>query len=118
MDFRDLTYLLAIARQQNITRAAESLYLSQPTLSKFLKGLEGELGLPLFERLGNKYIPTYAGEQYIKKAKESLALKKELDQQMGDIIKNNEGYLLASPQCGVRICFPARCLFFMISIPM
>ena len=52
MDFRDLTYLLAIARQQNITRAAESLYLSQPTLSKFLKGLEGELGLPLFERLG------------------------------------------------------------------
>ena len=93
MDFRDLTYLLAIARQQNITRAAESLYLSQPTLSKFLKGLEGELGLPLFERLGNKYIPTYAGEQYIKKAKEILALKKELDQQMGDIIKNNEGYL-------------------------
>lgn len=93
MDFRDLTYLLAIARQQNITRAAESLYLSQPTLSKFLKGLEGELGLPLFERLGYKYIPTYAGEQYIKKAKEILALKKELDQQMGDIIKNNEGYL-------------------------
>ena len=30
MDFRDLTYLLAIARQQNITRAAESLYLSRP----------------------------------------------------------------------------------------
>ncbi|UQT40676.1 LysR family transcriptional regulator [Acidaminococcus intestini] len=76
MDFRDLTYLLAIARQQNITRAAESLYLSQPTLSKFLKGLEGELGLPLFERLGNKYIPTYAGEQYIKKPRKSWPSKR------------------------------------------
>ena len=76
MDFRDLTYLLAIARQQNITRAAESLYLSQPTLAKFLKGLEGELGLPLFERLGNKYIPTYAGEQYIKKPRKSWPSKK------------------------------------------
>ena len=75
MDFRDLTYLLAIARQQNITRAAESLYLSQPTLSKFFKGLEGELGLPLFERLGNKYIPTYAGEQYIKKPRKSCLKK-------------------------------------------
>ena len=50
--------------------------LSQPTLSKFLKGLEGELGLPLFERLGNKYIPTYAGEQYIKKPRKSWPSKK------------------------------------------
>ena len=99
MDFRELSYILAIAREQNITRAAESLYLSQPTLSKFLKSLEQQLGTPLFRRLGNKYIPTYAGEQYIKKAREILNLKKELDNQMSDIIKNNEGCL--------KIGFPA-----------
>lgn len=40
MDFRDLSYVLAIAQHQNITRAAEALYVSQPTLSKFLKSLE------------------------------------------------------------------------------
>ena len=34
MDFRELTYVLAIARHQNITKAAEALYVGQPTLSK------------------------------------------------------------------------------------
>ena len=57
MDFRDLNYVLAIARHQNITRAAESLYISQPTLSKFLIALEHELGLKLFTRVGNRYTP-------------------------------------------------------------
>ena len=58
MDFRELSYVLAIARHQNITRAAEALYISQPTLSKFLILLENDLGLKLFTRVGNRYIPT------------------------------------------------------------
>ena len=44
MELREINYVLAIAKHQSITRAAESLYLSQPTLSKFLIGLEQELG--------------------------------------------------------------------------
>ena len=40
MDFKELNYVLAIARHQNITKAAEALHLTQPTLSKFLKALE------------------------------------------------------------------------------
>ena len=70
MDFRELTYVMAIAKHKNITKAAESLYLTQPTLSKFLKALEEEVGQPLFRRLGNKYIPTYAGERYIERARD------------------------------------------------
>ena len=93
MDFREMTYVMAIAKYKNITKAAESLYLTQPTLSKFLKSLEAEVGQPLFRRLGNKYIPTYAGERYIERSREILQLKKELDQEMGDIISNNEGIL-------------------------
>ena len=53
MDFRELTYILAIAKHGNITKAAESLYVGQPTLSKFLISLEDELGLKLFRRVGN-----------------------------------------------------------------
>ena len=67
MDFKELTYVLAIARHQNITRAAEALHLTQPTLSKFLKALETELHQPLFQRLGNRYQPTYAGERYLQR---------------------------------------------------
>ncbi|MBQ3373519.1 MAG: LysR family transcriptional regulator, partial [Oscillospiraceae bacterium] len=48
MDFRELSYVLAIAKHQNITKAAEALYVGQPTLSKFLMALEDDLGLKLF----------------------------------------------------------------------
>lgn len=98
MDFKDLTYVMAIAKYQNITRAAESLYITQPTLTKFLQGMERDMGQKLFKRLGNKYILTYAGERYVKKAAQILNLKKELDQEMGDIVRNNAGSL--------KIAFP------------
>lgn len=93
MDFRDLTYVLAIAKHQNITKAADSLYLSQPTLTKFLQSLEKELGQKLFRKLGNKFLLTYAGERYIAKANEILLIKKELDSELNDIVKNNVGIL-------------------------
>lgn len=93
MDFKDLTYIIAVAKYQNITRAAESLYVSQPTLTKFIQKLEAEMGQKLFKKLGNKFTLTYAGQQYVAKATEILNLKKELDQEMNDIIKSNIGVL-------------------------
>jgi len=50
MDIRSLRYFLAVAREENMTRAAELLHVTQPTLSKALKGLEEELGKKLFTR--------------------------------------------------------------------
>lgn len=50
MDIRLLKYFLAIAREGNITRAAEKLYISQPSLSKQLIELEKELGKKLLVR--------------------------------------------------------------------
>lgn len=47
-DERTCQYFITIAREKNISRAARSLYISQPTLSRFLTGLEKELGTPLF----------------------------------------------------------------------
>ena len=50
MEIRTLRYFLAAAREENMTRAAEQLHVTQPTLSKQLKGLEDELGKKLFIR--------------------------------------------------------------------
>ena len=86
MDFKDLNYMVAIAKFQNITKAADSLCLTQPTLTKFLQNIERDLGQKLFSRVGNKFVLTYAGDCYLRKAKEMLALKKELDQELSDII--------------------------------
>ncbi len=98
MDFKDLTYITAIAKYQNITKAANSLYITQPTLTKFLQNFEKDLGQKIFSRLGNRFLLTYAGEIYLKKATEILKLKRELDQEMLDLINNHQGCLkLAFP---------------------
>lgn len=98
MDFRDLSYVLAIAKYQNITKAANALYITQPTLTKFLQSLESQMGQKLFRKLGHRFVLTYAGERYVSKATEILNLKKELDREMSDIVKNNFGSL--------KIAFP------------
>ena len=93
MDFRELNYVLAIAKHQNITKAAEALYVSQPTLSKFLISLESELGLKLFRKLGHKYVLTYAGERYVEYASRMQRLKTDLDVELADILKRDVGVL-------------------------
>ena len=106
MDFRELSYITAIAKYQNITKAAESLYISQPTLSKFLKALEEDIGLKLFRRLGNRYVLTHAGECYLQKAEQILQLKNELDLELADIMKRDVGVL--------RVAFPTmRCTYML-----
>ena len=52
MDLRVLRYFLVVAREENITRAAALLHLTQPTLSRQLMQLEAELGVKLFLRAG------------------------------------------------------------------
>lgn len=106
MDFRELHYILAIAKHQTITRAAESLYVSQPTLSKFLITLENELGQKLFRKVGHKYVLTYAGERYTERAKEIIRIKKELDTELDDILNKDIGVL--------NVAFPnMRCTYML-----
>lgn len=61
MEYRVLKYFLAVVREENMSRAAQVLHLTQPTLSRQIAQLEDELGAKLFER-GNRAITlTHAG---------------------------------------------------------
>ena len=70
VEIKELTYILAIAREGSISRAAEKLYMSQPNLSQFLKNFEASIGTVLFYRTPSGVHPTYAGELFLEKIKE------------------------------------------------
>lgn len=68
-----LRYLIALDRHRNYVRAAESCYVTQPTLSMQIKKLENELGVVLFDRSKKPLMPTAIGEKTIAKARAVLA---------------------------------------------
>jgi DNA-binding transcriptional LysR family regulator len=74
VELRVLRYFLAVAREENITNAAESLHVTQPTLSKQLMDLEVELGKKLFIRGNRKITLTEEGLFLRKRAQEIIDL--------------------------------------------
>lgn len=93
MNFQELNYALSIARYQNLTKAAEELYISQPTLSKCLQKLEREMGGKLFSRSGNTYVPTYLGRRYLEYARKVLALNQDWERELKDMNACMDGEL-------------------------
>ena len=85
---KDMQYVLTIANYGNLTKAANALFLSQPALSIHLKQLETSLGIQLFERKGRRMILTYAGEEFVKSARDITMKCFELEDRMIDIGKN------------------------------
>ena len=82
MELRVLQYFLAVAREENISGAAEFLHLSQPTLSRQLKDLEDELGKQLFIRGNRKITLTEEGMILRKRAEEITELIKKTEDEI------------------------------------
>ena len=82
MDTKQLQYILKVAECQNITRAAEQLFVSQPALSHFISKAEEELGAKIFNRGTTPLTLTQAGEKYVKTARMILGLQESLKQEI------------------------------------
>ena len=78
MDLRYLEYVVTLANEQNMSKAASLLHISQPTLSIYIKNLEAELGLALFVRTHNRMSLTPAGVAYVDCCRQILEMRKEL----------------------------------------
>jgi DNA-binding transcriptional LysR family regulator len=69
MDVRQLAYFLAVVDHGGFSRAAEQLLIAQPSLSQTIKGLERELGVPLFHRIGRRVVLSEAGRELVGQAR-------------------------------------------------
>ena len=81
MDLRTLRYFLAVAREENMSRAAEQLHVTQPTLSKALRSLEDELGKKLFTRHSFSIALTEEGVLLRSRAEDLVSMADKIEQE-------------------------------------
>lgn len=94
MELKELTYLIAIAEEKSISRAAERLYMAQSSLSQFLSTLEANLGSKLFIRLSTGVRPTEAGRIMIEYAYATLSEFHRVQDEMQDIADLQRGRVI------------------------
>lgn len=93
MNLKEIEYIIKIAEERNVTRAAEKLYITPSALNQQLLHLEREIGTPLFHRSRTGWTPTEAGKVYLDAAQEMLRMKKETYHKLQDIVNTKKGTL-------------------------
>ncbi len=82
MELRELKYFLAVAREESISKAAETLFVTQPNLSRQMQNLEKEIGQQLFIRGSRKISLTQAGQLLRKRAEEIIDLYNKTENEL------------------------------------
>lgn len=91
MNTKEFSYIITLAKEKSITRAAERLFLTQPAPSLFLTRLERELGVPLFHRSRGGLKLTFAGKKYVDMAQRVLELERGFQQDLSLISQDHMG---------------------------
>ena len=96
MELRTLRYFLAVAREENMTEAANVLHVTQPTLSRQIADLERELGVTLFDRTNRSCVLTGDGMRLRQRAEEIISLVNQTEAELAD----DEGELAGNIRIG------------------
>ena len=104
MEIRTLRYFLAVAREENMTRAAEQLHVTQPTLSKALRSLEEELGKKLFTRHSFSIRLTDEGVLLRERAEDLVTMADKIEKEFVslDDVAGGELFLGLAESCRIR----------------
>ena len=118
MELRHLRYFVAVAEEQNVTRAAVKLHVSQPTLSRQIRDLEEQLGIALFDHNAKAVRLTDAGRVFLTEAR-TLLLRAEDAVQMAKAVakvKRGEIHVGYAPSLSVEL-LPRALRYFRESNP-
>ena len=103
MTLTQMRYFYEVCQWQNITKAAEHLHVSQPTISVAMQTLEAETGLNLFHREGRKLVVTPEGSKLLVKVNHILSQMDQLELEIQDMAHNRNHIRMALPlQIGTR----------------
>ncbi|MEJ9282302.1 LysR family transcriptional regulator [Ureibacillus thermosphaericus] len=91
MDIRQIEYFTEVAKHLSFTKAASTLHVSQPSISKAIQNLEAELGVPLFYRSSKQLELTDAGKAVLANAQHVLAAFKNLRSELTDLMELKKG---------------------------
>ncbi|WP_105901633.1 LysR family transcriptional regulator [Vibrio gangliei] len=93
MDIKALRYFVELIQQQSFTRASESLFVTQPTISKMIKNLEQSVSQPLIHREGRRFWLTEAGEIVYARALQILESMEQMQSELDDLNQLQRGHL-------------------------
>lgn len=105
MNSRELLYVKTVARAGTISKAAQELFVAQPSLSQSIQRIEESLGVPLFNRTASGLTLTYAGERYCQMASQILKIYGDFEAEVSEIsnLKTGRVHLGITNHLGVVV---------------
>lgn len=89
--FSKYEYVYALYRERSFTKAAQKLFISQPSLSVAIKNIEKQVGAPLFDRTSGNVTPTQIGKEYILAAEKIMSVEDDFKNRINDIYSLDTG---------------------------
>lgn len=113
MNMKQLKYIMVLAAERSFSVAAERLKISQPSLSQYVKKIEKQIGVELFERVNGEVRLTSAGESYVEYAKKILDLERQMQSSLIDISNFKAGSVIigTSPYMAASMMPQIACEF-------
>lgn len=93
MDTLQLKLFISLSKTMNFTKTANEFYVSQPTVSNYIKALETDVGVTLLNRDSHSVSLTPEGHEFVTYAKQMLSLQREAESRLRNISEGRSGYL-------------------------
>jgi DNA-binding transcriptional LysR family regulator len=92
---KEAEYILAIIQEGNLTKAAQKLYIAQPSLTQTVQKMEQQFGVKLFIREGHRMEPTYAGKRFVEMCSKIVKICRDVENEFEEISMRNHDRVIA-----------------------